>query len=152
MHKWVYNAKNFAANLPFFIKWAWKWRSWDSSYAINLFSDALELVAKEMYKDKCHVNSMKYARRCSYAAKKLRSAYNDSDSVDVSYRYYAERNPVVFVKLPSGHSRMTHKWAISEEYGNKMFRTITKRTDDWNKARKQEAWQYIHKHISTWWG
>ena len=85
------------------------------------------------------------------AAKQLRKAYEDNGHNDKSYMALSKANPIRMVKINSGYSQMTHDYSKTEEYYSKMFTVINKRTSATEKRAKKEAWEYINKHIQSWW-
>lgn len=135
-----YNVKYFCANLPFFIKQAWKWRSWDYTYQIELFADALERSARSIKRNDNHVGADKTHRRAMTASGMLRKAYLDQEFDKSLLQHLQKRNPLI-----------TRRDATNPEQEAKMFRIIRNRVDAWEKQRKDDAWKYVNKHIQKFW-
>jgi hypothetical protein len=145
---WYYNVKQFLRNLPLFIKLAWNWRSWDSQYTITVFYSLLRKNAQAINQGYNHRNRY---RRCLTAAAKLERAYNFSEINDKGYRYLRETNPCKFEKVGDYYTKLVYDYKISEEYYKKRWNVVHKRVDREEKELKQDAWNYVHKYIETFW-
>ncbi len=148
---WIYNIRAIYCNLCFFMPHIRHMRDWDSSYQISLFCDSLEYLANGLRRHDNCLHSQRHYRRCLFAAKRLRNAYDDRSYNDKSYVSLSKKNPIRFVKIDNGMSQMTHDYSNTKEYYNKMFKVIHKRTEAAMKAEKADAWAYINKHIQSWW-
>ncbi len=149
---WVSRVKSIHKNIKFFWPHIKHMRDWDSSYQIYLFCDSLEYLAQGLKNHDNCLHSLRHYRRCLFAAKRLRNAYDDKAHEDKSYQRLSMRNPIRFVKLSNGRgSQMTHDYGNTEEYYTKMFKVIHKRTEASMKAEKEATWMYINKHIQSWW-
>ena len=149
---WISNVKYIIRNFKLLYPHIVHMRDWDQSYQLNLFCDSLEYLAQGLKRHNNCVHSLRNSRRCLFAAKRLRSAYDDRTYLDKSYRRLTENNPIKFVKLKNGMSRMTHDYGTKgEEYYSKMFKLIHKRQDAIIKEEKKQAWLYLHKHFESFW-
>ena len=151
-----YEVRAFLQNLPWFVRQAWGWRSWDSHYNIILFARSLEESARNIKKYGNHVNSEKCSRKCMFAAALLKQAYGENLCIsDKSYRNWHARNPIKFLRIPDGEhkglSEMTHDYTDTKEYSEKMWKVIHKRISKIEEDRKEFAWKFIHKNIQNWW-
>jgi hypothetical protein len=149
---WLCNLKYIIRNIKFFLPHIIHMRDWDQSYQINLFCDSLEYLAYGLKQSNNHIHSQRTYRRCLFAAKRLRAAYDDKSYNDKSYRRLSEINPIRFVKLNNGMSRMTHEYSKrGKEYYNRMLKLICKRKDAIIKEEKKQAWLYLNKYIESFW-
>lgn len=153
--KW-YEIKAFCKNLPHFIKQAWYWRDFDSSYSTECFARNLERLGDGLALHDRHIMSKKSAVRCKVAANKLRKAYSGDYKInDVSYNNWTKNNKIYFNLIIDGEhkgmSEMKYKRKYPEDYSEKMYKVIQKRIAAIEKADKQEAWVYIHKYIGGFW-
>ncbi len=150
---WWYEISNFARNLPFFIKQAWNFRTWEASYYnIELFAASLERTAQALKEDKWHKNSQKRYRECLGAAGMLRKAYSDWTWNDKSWWKQAKSNPTRFEPTDATERlyEMEYTYHKNEEYYRKMSKVIHKRLETWEKQRKADAWAFIEKNIHKW--
>ena len=150
---YYYELRSFASNLPFFIKQAWTFRTWEASYYnVELFAASLERTAQALKEDRWHKNSQKRYRECLGAAGMLRKAYSDWTWTDKSWWRQAKSNPTRFVPVDETERLHTleYKYHVSEVYYRKMSDVIRKRVDKWEKQRKADAWAYINKNINKW--
>lgn len=138
-----YDVRAFLHNLPRFLRQAWRWRSWDYMYTIDAFTENLECVGKSL--------DSKRRRSCLRAVKQLRLAYEAHVVEDKGYQYWVKQNPFRFVKLPNGMSQLTHDYAKSKEYCDKMREVVVKRVEKAIEQRKTDAWAYLQKHIESYW-
>ncbi len=151
-HVWLSHALYMYKNVKFFWPHIRDMRDWDSFYQINLFCDGLEYLAQGLKQHDHCVNSDRHYKRCLFAAKRLRAAYDDRAHEDKSYKRLSDKNPIKFVKCANGRgSIMTHDYHNTEEYYEKMFKLIHKRTEATMAAEKAASWAYINKHIQSWW-
>ncbi len=138
-------------NFKFFLPHIIHMRNWDNSYQITLFCDSLNYLAEGL-KNGHHLNAEKQYKRCLFASAQLYRAYDAHVINDKSYQKLSKNNPIKFVTLKSGHSLMTHDYGIrGEEYYSKMFKLIHKRQEKVIEQNKKEAWEYINKHIESFW-
>ena len=149
---WWYNFKYIVRNAKVLVPHIIKMRDFDYSYQLNLFCDSLEYLAKGLERyDHC-LHSQRNYRRCLFAARRLRKAYDDEAYDDKSYKKLLRSNPFKFVKSENHNfSILTHDYAISKDYYDKMIRVIYKRQKNTAEARKQDAWNYLNKYIKTFW-
>ncbi len=146
-----YEVRAFCQNLPFFLKAAWKFRTWDSSYNINLFADSLELTAKTLKGGHALLAEKQY-RRCMTASGLLRRAYDGRAIDDKSLHNWMKRNSLIWRKLDrSNLYEMDTESVDTKDYADKMWKIIQKRRDALEKSRKEEAWAYIHKWVEHFW-
>lgn len=137
-----YSVKYFFINLPFFVKQAWKWRSWDYTYQIELFADALERSARSIKHNDNHVGADKTYRRAMTAVGMLRKAYINPEFDKSLWAYLVKTSPLYKNVSYDKHSK---------EWYNKLSDVIRKRADAWEKQRKDDAWKYVNKHIQKIW-
>ena len=150
-HKLYCNIKCLYRNVVFFWPHIRNYRDFDYRYSLDLFCDSLEHLAHGLKRwDNCLSSERNY-KRCLFAAKQLRSAYADEGYNDKSYRSLSNLNPIKWTPLDNGMTQMGHDYSVSEEYYTKMFKVITKRTNNSEKEAKERAWAYVHKYIQTWW-
>jgi hypothetical protein len=94
-------------------------------------------------------------KRCLFASELLRRAYCENEFDDISYKNWRKNNKIVFNKINEGVYKdafeMGYIRKYPEEYSERMYKVITKRLKATSKNRKKEAWEYIHKHIESWW-
>lgn len=138
-------------NLKFFWPHIIKMRDFDSSYQLELFCDSLEYLARGLKSYNNCAGSERNYRRCLFAAKQLRKAYNYKGYMDKSYQALSTANPIRFEKLESGCSLLVHDYKTTEEYYDKMWTVIHKRIDKTEAEAKKDAWAYINKHLNSWW-
>lgn len=146
-----YKVKCFYYNLKWMLPQAWKFRSWDYSFNIELFSTSLEQTGNTIINTGNSINSRKIGRRALFAAYRLRKAYEYSVVDDKSYMYLSRNNRVVFNRTSSGYSVLNRDYKHSQEFYNKLYKVIDKRITKIEKSNKKEAWEYIHKYIEGWW-
>ncbi len=149
-----YDCKQFFRNVRHFLKQAWKWRSWDSSYSIDSFADNLQYLGEQI--KKYNGASNKAYVRCYIAAHLLRTAYNDSIRYqDKSYSNWTRNNRITFVRIQEGQykgmSQLGYERKYPEDYSEKMQKVIDKRIDKIEADRKLEAWAFIHKWAPSLW-
>lgn len=138
-------------NFKFFWPHMKNMRDFSYNYQITLFCDSLEYLAKGLKRANHCVSSEKNYRRCLFAARQLRNAYNEG-GVSKSYQRLSEANPIKWVPLENGMVQMCHDYSPrGEEYYIKMFKLIVKKEAEISKARKQDAWDYLNKHIESFW-
>lgn len=151
-HVWISDVRYMIANFRLLWPHIKHMRDWDSSYQLNLFCDSLEYLAKGLKRHNHCTNSERYYRRCLFAAKRLRTAYNDKTYEDKSYVALTKANPVRLVKCANGIGhKLTHDYSRSPEYYAKMFKIIRKRQEKVTADNKKEAWAYLNKHFESLW-
>lgn len=139
-----YKINNFFHNLPMFVVFSWRYRSWDYSYNVEIFVKLLERTGKSLRHHGWSVQSEKCARRCFTAAGLLRKAYLDQD-VDNTLWYLMEQNPISF-----GNRQLKRAYKNRKIYDG-MYNAADKRITKASKELKQEAWQYLNKYIEHFW-
>lgn len=147
LNRYYYKVKGFIKNLPFFLKQAWRWRSWDAHFSIDLLHDSLLLIAKDLKEDIWHKGALKQSRRCTFAAHLLNKAYNDSVLMDDASMLNWSRNN----KLDIEDCGLVWTRKYDEKYSRSLREVIDKRILAIEASRKKEAWEYIHKHIGSFW-
>lgn len=150
-----YEIRQFFRNLPRALKNAWRWREYDYCYTIEELADNLERIGKAM-RIGHHTNSEQSYRKAVRAAWQLRKAYNYSCVEDTSYKAWNAANPISFEEIQYGEDKgsykvMTRHSRKGKDYSDKMWKVIHRRTEAIEKAKKKEAWEYIHKHIESFW-
>lgn len=150
-HQIYCNIRNLYKNVVFFWPHVLKYRDFDYHYSLELFCDSLEHLAHGLKRWDNLKYSDRHYKRCLFAAKRLRQAYNRETWKDNSYRALTKKNPIKWIELDNGMSQMAHDYHTSEEYYTKMFNLITKRTDKAEKDAKERAWAYLQKHIQSFW-
>ncbi len=146
-----HNIRRLYKNIVFFLPHIIKMRDFDYHYQLHLFCDGLEYLARGLKRHDHCVMSDKNYRRCLFAARRLRNAYEDNSYKDKSYRRLSDKNPITFVPHKNGMSQMIHIYGNSEDYYDKMFRLITKRIAKTQEKKKVEAFAYLQKHIEHFW-
>lgn len=138
---------------PWLLEHLYTWADFDHHYTLELFCDSLENLGKGLIRWDNALHARRTGRRALRAASQLRTAYADKYCLeDKSYTYWSKQNPIKWIPVGKlGMCQMSHDYAISEEYSEKMWKTIIKRCDKWEKQRKEEAWKYIHKHLESFW-
>lgn len=150
VHTQYYNVNNFIRNLKMFLPMAWNWRCWDSHYSIEAFCKMLEAQAKMIGENDSFVGSKKASRRCYAGAGYLRKAYNHD--VDRTRMYLFLKNPFKFRKVPNSNmSEMIHDENTSKKIYDALMKLSSDRQDKEEKELKKHAWEYMHKHIESWW-
>lgn len=136
-----YNVKTFINNLRIFIPMAWRWRSWDYDYNLQVFTKLLDETGKHIIAHGNTVNSKKVGRRALIASANLKKAYSNYDNKTAHYLY--ERHGFSFMK--------NYDPKVSERILNGMLKVANKREDNIMAERKKEAWAYVHKYIEYFW-
>jgi hypothetical protein len=144
-----YDIKRFVKNIPFAMRVAWKFRPWDYSFNVELFADSLIETARVLHKHGNAVNSEKYSRRAYAMAGYLKTAYelNDKQQPDKALHYYYSK----------GYYSTLFRSFGSEEARAKVDKLkplvdfALDRESKMEKARKEEAWKYVHKYIEHLW-
>lgn len=151
-HVWINNLKYIFKNLKFFWTHIINMRDWDSSYQLDLFCDSLEYLAKGLKNHGNHVNSMKYYKRCLFATRRLKKAYNAEVYNYKSYQKLVYCNPAYFTKEEAGLCRLVHNYGPrGEEYYTKMFKLINNKYTKIIEKEKKDAWIYLHKYFESYW-
>lgn len=150
-HKVYCNIKNLYKNIVFFWPHILNYRDFDYHYSLDLFCDSLEHLAHGLKRWDNALHADRNYKRCLFAAKQLRAAYDFSDWRDKSYMALTKRNPIKWIPLNNGMTQMSHDYQLSEEYYSKMFKVINTRLRDSEERAKKDAWSYIHKHIQHFW-
>ncbi len=150
-HSIYCNIRNLYRNVVFFWPHILKYRDFDHHYSLDLFCDSLEHLAHGLKRWDNLKNSDRHYKRCLFAAKQLRHAYDEGSWKDKSYRSLSKKNPIKWIPLKNGMTQMDHDYSKGEEYYTKMFKLITKRTYKAEKEAKERAWAYINKHIESFW-
>ncbi len=143
--------RNLYRNVVFFWPHILKYRDFDYHYSLDLFCDSLEHLAHGLKRWDNLKHSQRYYKRCLFASRQLRDAYDDGAWKDKSYQALSKANPIKWVPLKNGMTQMAHDYSKGEEYYTKMFKLIHKRTDKAEKEAKERAWAYIQKHIQHFW-
>ena len=136
-----HNIKTFLVNLIIFVPMAWRWRSWDYDYNLEVFTKLLDETGKHIIKHGNTVNSKKVGRRALIASAKLKKAYGSYDNKTAHYLY--ERHGFSVMK--------NYKPKVSERILNGMLKVANKREDSVVEERKKEAWSYVAKYIEYFW-
>lgn len=145
---YYYNFKAFIKNVCLFTRLAWMWRPWDSHYTILALTKLLEEQAK------CLRNGMalhreKYYRRCLTAAGKIDRAYNRP--LDKTISYLLDKNPIFPKELDDGMFTLETNYNTSKDLYDGIYSVAEKRADNAEKQAKKDAWDYLLKHIETFW-
>jgi hypothetical protein len=148
-------------NLPWLLPYMLNWAYWDYYYTIELFTECLWQMGRGITDEKVFpsVNHIKRGRRAMQASKMLHHAYNYETYMDKSYAQLQRNNPIKFEKVGNGkYSQLVHDYkpnnAMSMDpriYYEKMFRIINKRQDEKEDKLKKDAWDFLNKHICTFW-
>ncbi len=151
-HMWISKVNSILRNLEFFLPHILHMRDFDYSYQLNLFCDSLEHLARGLKRYNNGVLSERNYKRCLFAARRLRNAYEDNSYKDRSYASLSKNNPIRFDPLDNGMIQMGHDFSPKgEEYYNKMFKLIHKRVNKVQEAEKKEAVAYLFKYIQHFW-
>lgn len=137
------------------------WADFDFYFTIELLSSSLENLGKGLIRwDNC-VNSLKQGRRCLSSSRLLAQAYDlglKDITSDKSYMKWFENNPLTWKLSGKGRKQALtvpvagNSMGLSkEEYSDKMWHVIHSRRESTEKLRKKEVWEFIHKHIESWW-
>lgn len=141
---WFYSIKAFLSNLPMFIKFAWGYRAWDYSYAIEILITLLETTGKNIKEHGWAKDKDKTARRAFTAAGLLRKAYMDGvpskthTYIYKKYGYSFSKN----YKRPPKHIKNRI---------DKMLGIASKREMEVEQELKDQAWKYLSKYIEHMW-
>ncbi len=146
--------KQFCRNLPHFVKQAWWWREWDSSYTLETFCQNLERLGRSIRETDRHTTSSKSGNRAMYAAHLLRQAYSDEMSKEAIWWW--DRNEFkseeILGEEDKGMFRLSMVYRKGrEEYEKKLHKLIRDRDERIVKERKAYAWAYTIKHFERWW-
>ncbi len=145
-----YPVKNFFKNLPFFIKLAWRWRSWDQSYNINAFADMMEKTARSILKHGNKYQKEKTYRKMMQAAGQLRQAYDGY--IDQNLVRLYQKNKMYFKKIEgTKFSTMEHEQNTPKHIYEALYKIAHERGERVVKERQEAAWKYIHKWSNYWW-
>lgn len=148
---------------PWMLKHFTTWADFSHCYTLELFCDSLEALAHGLKRWNHLVLSKRYYRRCLFAAKQLRAAYNYEEYNDVSYKALTDSVPFKLKKWTNNsglqHTIMVHDYSklghvmkmSPKEYYSKMFKVINKRCKGIRESKIANAWAYIHKHIESFW-
>lgn len=144
MKNLYYNIKAFLRNLPLFIKLAWNWRKWDSSYSIDVLVVLIREHAYDQLSDKWHSNNIKRYRQSLTAAALLEQAYATYDHPSMKYLDIKR-------KYTLDNGRLIIKYSGNKEILDKMHKLAYDKEELTIKARKEFAWDYLNKHIERMW-
>lgn len=151
-YRCIHNLISMYKNLRFFLPHIIGMRDFDYSYQLNLFCDSLEYLAQGLKRhDHCVLSERNY-KRCLFATKRLRAAYNEESYNDKSYKALVKANPFKFVICANGlGNQLTHNYSKGEEYYSKMYKIINKRLRKTEETEKKEAVAYLFKYIQHFW-
>lgn len=149
----MFKIKQTYYNLRYFIPTVIEMRDFDSHYTVVMLVKSLEYLAQGLKEDTVHVNARKCYRRCMTAAGKFRKAYNDTGHIDASLRRLFMSNTMDFRDVPGKRYMELHTEYSSKgrEYYEKMFKIINKRIRKSEAELQKDAWNYLHKHINSFW-
>ncbi len=142
---WYYSLKAFFSNLPMFVRFAWRYRSWDYIYNVEVFVTLIENTGKTLRKHGNALNSEKYARRAFTAAGLLRKAYLEGYN-DKTLLYLNRKNPYT---LEGCSFKRTVKTEARIYEG--MVKIAREREMRVEQEMKADAWVYIHKYLEYFW-
>jgi hypothetical protein len=130
------------------------WADFDQQFTITLFCDALKALALGLKRwDNCTMSDRNY-KRCLHASEKLRKAYDAHTCDDKSYQRLSDANPIKWGKIKGQPKfmQMYHDYSPKgQDYHDKMWKLINKRTEKVIADNKKEAWEFIHKYIEHFW-
>lgn len=139
-----YNIKAFKNNLGLFLRLAWGWRPWDYKYTIDVLVTLLKEQAHNTKIHGHHVGAEKTYRRCMAAAGLIDKAYNsDMDKSQANLLELMYDRTHIFTR--------SAKYSANREFYSKLYDVARKRSDEAEKVRKQEAWEYLNKYIEHFW-
>lgn len=137
--------RNFTRNLSLFLRLAWSWRPWDSSYTLDVFTELLKHNARSC-KVGHSVNSEKTYRRAMTAAGLLNRAYSEKRDKTLAYLY--TKNPIEFIREEEEKYGVAYRtYHTDEVLHDKMYKLAYKRYAKAIEITKREAWEYLYKYI-----
>lgn len=146
-----YNVASFFRNIPFFLKMAWKFRSWDSTYNIELFAESLKLTANKIKKNNHTSDTKQVYRRTITMVGMLRKAYLEN-SVDKTQLYLMNKNGYKFTKHSScGYYSMDREYVTDKRIYEGMYKASMEREKVAQAQKEKEVWAYIGKYIKYIW-
>jgi len=140
-----YSFSNFFQNIGFFIKLAWRWRSWDQSYNIDAFCDIMEESAKRIRRYGNTVGKEKCYRRMMQGSGQLRRAYQDYKDPTSVYLY---RKSPLYATLRQDGVEISN---TPKHIHDAMYKIAQEREKRVGEERKKYAWNYLNKWSDDWW-
>jgi hypothetical protein len=143
----------FFKNLPHFVKQAWEWRDFDSSYTIEALCKNLDKLGDGLARYNNSSESMRYSRRAKIAAAQLRKSNEGHFALyDKAYMNWSNNNKPFFEDEENSNLlRMSYKRKYPEDYSEKMWAIIHKRVTKEEEEYKKFAWAYFIKHYQRMW-
>ena len=144
--------------LPWLAPHLHTWADFDQGYSIDLFCDSLTALGKGLLRWSNHLNAEHCGHRALAAARMLHDAYHYETWEDKSYQNWSSRNVHGWKPYKKGLTQMTTTHLYNnamgmdrEEYSSKMWHLIFDRQKVVEANMKKEAWEFIHKHIESFW-
>lgn len=139
--------------------------NFDYYSTIQLLCDSLEVLGKGLLKWNNHSDALRTGRRALFAAHLLHKAYDNAyyelSDTDKSYINWKSRHTDYFEPVRRNQmlgQAWCHKYLYDnamgmdrEEYSTKMYRLILKRNKKVFEERKIAAWNFLNKHIESFW-
>lgn len=124
-------------NNAWILKHLLDYRHFDYEFSIDLFCDSLKELGDNLEHNGCSLTSKKDGRKAKTASYMLRNAYNyQAWKIDKSFDSFL-CNTVDFSNLYSTT--------------NRKFFVINDRREREESQLKEDAWNFIKKHIDKWW-
>jgi hypothetical protein len=137
----LYKLKVFFSNLPLFIKFAWGFRAWDSTYSMEIYVALLEEHGKNIRKYGHALSTEKTARKAFTMAGMLRKAYLENVPNKTSLYLYKKNGYRFMGDVPVTPERILEG-----------MRKVSNDREEVTEARlKRDAMLYWYKYIEHVW-
>lgn len=146
LRDFYYDIKAFLSNLHIFIPLAWKWRTWDACYTLDVFVELLKVNARIVRDSDRIVGSEKIYRRGMTMAGKLDRAYNNDVPpriIRLLHIMYSFEKDSMFKK--------SDQYLNNKKYYDKLYDLAREHGNKIEKENKKEAWEYVHRYIDYIW-
>ena len=137
------------------------WADFDDSFTTLLFADALQKLGEGLLRWNNLMCSQANGRRAIQAAHMLRDAYSYDLHDDPGYQNWNDKCRLEWVDAASlgfkGHNALQRIYHYGphikdpDDYAAKMYNIIEKRVTNVTMRKKREVWEFIHKHIESFW-